>query len=75
MDRPIAAKPAFQAPQLPLRYQPTPAQVDALIASAKDHPLGLGFLLNGNLDAVAVTFRAHAFTVDAARRRLDRFDS
>ncbi len=51
-------------------YVPTPREVDDLIAAAARHPLGLGFLLEGELGAVAITFQAHAFTVDAARQRL-----
>jgi hypothetical protein len=47
-----------------------PFLVDALIASAQRHPLGLDFLLNGYLGSVAAEFRAHAFTVEAARERL-----
>ena len=44
--------------------------VEALIEAARKHPLGLEFLLNGDLSAVAATFQAHAFTVDAAREHL-----
>jgi hypothetical protein len=58
----------------PLRYQPTPAEVDALIAAASRHALGLEFLERGHLGTVAVTFQAHAFTVVAARERLARAD-
>jgi len=32
--------------------------------------LGIEFLLNGSLDAVAATFNVHAFVIDAARDRL-----
>jgi hypothetical protein len=56
---------------------PAPAQyvfnvqdVEALIEAARKHPLGLEFLLNGDLSSVAATFQAHAFTVDAAREHL-----
>ena len=42
----------------------------ALIVAAKEHPLGTEFLTDGHLEAVAVTFQVHAFTVDAARRVL-----
>ncbi len=45
-------------------------EVEALIAEAGRHPLGLEFLLEGDLAAVAITFRTHAFTVEAARRQL-----
>ncbi len=51
-------------------YVPTPREVDDLIAAAARHPLGLAFLLEGELGSVAVTFQTHAFTVDAARERL-----
>ncbi len=58
----------------PLRYAPsyTPGadEVARLIAAATAHPLGLEFLLEGNLCAVATMFGVHAFTVDAARQRL-----
>lgn len=54
----------------PLAFVPTSGDVDALIETAAQHPLGLEFLLHGELGAVAVTFGAHAFTVDAARSRL-----
>lgn len=51
-------------------FVPSAEQVDALIAAARLHPLGIDFLLSGHLDAVAGTFRAHAFTVEAARERV-----
>ncbi len=44
--------------------------VDALIASARQHPLGVDFLLRGFLGAVAAEFGTHAFTVEEARLRL-----
>jgi hypothetical protein len=53
-------------------YVPSEIEIDALIASATTHPLGLRFLLEGHLGSVATTFGAHAFTVDAARDRLRR---
>ncbi len=59
----------------PLRYEPTPAEVDALIHAASQHALGLAFLRGGHLGTVAVTFRAHAFTVVAAREHLSRTES
>jgi len=58
------------APQGPLHYQPTSAEVASLIEDARRHPLGLEFLAEGELGSVAVTFGVHAFTVDAARSRL-----
>ena len=54
----------------PWRRRPEPRDVEALIARAKDHALGLDFLLRGAHDAVAMTFGVHAFVVDAARERL-----
>ena len=51
-------------------YQPTNGEVEGLIARAREHPFGLEFLEFGALDAVAATFGAHAFVVDAARERL-----
>jgi hypothetical protein len=53
------------------RYEPTAREVDELIAAAMAHPLGLEFLAEGDLGAVAITFRAHAFTVDRARREVE----
>jgi predicted RNA polymerase sigma factor len=53
----------------PLSFVPSAADTDALVRKAKRHPLGLEFLLQGELGAVAATFRTHAFTVDAARQR------
>ena len=54
----------------PTRYLFNALDVEALIEAARKHPLGLEFLLNGDLSAVAATFQAHAFTVDAAREHL-----
>ena len=51
-------------------YTPAAGEVERLIAAAAEHPLGLEFLLEGNLCAVATMFGVHAFTVDAARQRL-----
>jgi hypothetical protein len=45
-------------------------EVAALIAEAGRHPLGLEFLLEGDLAAVAITFRTHVFAVEAARQQL-----
>ena len=59
----------------PPRFEPTAAEVDALIHAASHHALGLDFLRRGHLGTVAVTFQAHAFTVVAARERLSRTDS
>lgn len=47
-----------------------PTLVEQLIARARQHPLGLEFLLSGLLASVAIALGAHAFTVEAARRRL-----
>jgi hypothetical protein len=49
-----------------------PGLVDQLIARAKKHPLGIEFLVSGFLASVAIGLGAHAFTVEAARRRLKR---
>lgn len=51
-------------------YTPAPAEIDALIESAKRHPLGLEYLKDGAPDSVAFTFGVHAFVVDAAREKL-----
>jgi hypothetical protein len=45
-------------------------EVEALVAEAGRHALGLEFLLEGDLAAVAIMFRTHVFTVEAARRQL-----
>ncbi len=52
------------------RYRPTPDEIKGLLSRASGHPLGTEFLLKGDLDAVAATFGAHAFVVDAARDHL-----
>ncbi len=49
-----------------------PSVVDRLITRAKQHPLGIEFLVSGFLATVAITLGAHAFTVEAARRRLQK---
>jgi hypothetical protein len=49
---------------------PSDEEVAQLIAAASRHPLGLEFLLDGHLGAVAAIFGVHAFTVDAARERV-----
>ena len=54
----------------PATYPASEPDVAALILAAKDHPLGTEFLVDGHLEAVAITFQVHAFTVDAARRVL-----
>jgi hypothetical protein len=54
--------------------RPTPQQIEELISTARDHPLGVTFLLDGDLGSVAATFEAHAFTVEAARDRLQNTD-
>lgn len=51
-------------------FVPAQEEVDALIAQARRHPLGVDFLLGGHLGSVAATFKTHAFTVEAARARI-----
>ncbi len=51
-------------------YVPTEREIVDLIAAAAKHPLGIQFLLEGELCAVATMLRAHPFTVDAARERI-----
>lgn len=51
-------------------YVPSDREIADLIALAAGHPLGVQFLIEGQLCAVATMFRVHAFTVDAARERL-----
>jgi hypothetical protein len=68
---PVSMRPSVHEPgPAPSRYEPTSADVEALIAEARKHPLGIDFLLDGDLSAVAMTFQVHAFTVEAARRQL-----
>ncbi len=55
-------------------YRPTPDEIKELLRRAAGHPLGTEFLLKGALDAVAATFGAHAFVVDAARDHLRTAD-
>ncbi|MBI4424420.1 MAG: hypothetical protein HY554_11860 [Elusimicrobia bacterium] len=69
--RPRSGREASLA-ERPGLYRPTPAEVDALIAAARRHPLGLSFLRDGALDSVSAIFGTHAFVVDAARVRLAR---
>ena len=45
-------------------------RVEELIVAARKHPLGIEFLLEGDLSSVAIMFGAHAFTVEAARETL-----
>lgn len=59
-------------PPPPAQDPEDPTLVEQLIARAKKHPLGLEFLLSGFLASVAIGLGAHAFTVEAARRRLKR---
>lgn len=54
----------------PESFQASQHEVEELIGAAREHPLGTEFLVDGHLEAVAVTFQVHAFTVDAARRVL-----
>ncbi len=56
-------------------YEPTAEEVDALIAAARRHPLGLDFLREGALDSVSAIFGVHAFVVDRARASLASCDS
>lgn len=55
-----------------LSYAPQETELVALMKAAADHPLGLDFLARGHLGTVAITFRCHAFTVLAARDRLNQ---
>ena len=50
--------------------KPTQNEVIDLIDRAKSHELGVDFLTNGALDAVAMTFGVHAFVVVAERAEL-----
>ncbi len=63
-------RPAKSAPPVGASYVPTDREIAELIAAASSHPLGLEFLLEGDVCAVATMFRAHPFTVDAARERI-----
>jgi hypothetical protein len=55
-----------------MTQEPTQNEVITLIDRAKSHDLGIDFLSNGALDAVAMTFGVHAFVVDAARDELSK---
>ena len=55
---------------VPMTYVPSTREIKELVAAAERHPLGIEFLLGGELGAVAITFGAHAFAVDAARQQL-----
>ena len=48
-------------------FRPTSIEMERLIAAARHHPLGIGFLLQGDPCAVAIMFGAHVFTVEAVR--------
>ena len=56
-------------------FQPCESEVQALITKANAHALGSGFLKTGALESVAAMFETHAFTVDAARRKLNGDDA
>jgi hypothetical protein len=73
MNEPVRPRPGVWTG--PLKYTPDPAEVGALIESAGGHPLGVDFLLGGELGSVAATFHTHAFTVLAARERLAKSES
>ena len=49
---------------------PESAAVETLLAAARSHPLGTGYLVNGYLGSVAATFGVHAFVVEEARKRV-----
>lgn len=53
-----------------MTYVPSTREIEELVVAAECHPLGIEFLLGGELGAVAITFGAHAFAVDAARQQL-----
>ena len=53
-----------------MTHEPTSSEIKSLISRAQSHELGIEFLINGSLDAVAMTFDVHAFVVDAARDEL-----
>ena len=50
-----------------MKDKTTSVEINDLINRAKTHDLGVDFLMNGSLDAVAMTFSVHAFVVDGAR--------
>lgn len=51
---------------------PHPVDAEQLLRAAAEHPLGTAFLLEGQMEAVAVTFGVHPFVVDEARGLLER---
>lgn len=83
-DAPSGTAPAAEAGRTPagqdgsaaapscvaMTYVPSTRDIEELVAAAERHPLGIEFLLGGELGAVAITFGAHAFAVDAARQQL-----
>jgi hypothetical protein len=48
----------------------TAASVEELVQRALEHPLGVRFLLDGPMETVAITLRAHVFLVLEARDML-----
>jgi hypothetical protein len=54
--------------------KPNSIETQNLIDRAIAHELGIEFLINGSLDAVAMTFGVHAFVVDAARDQLNTLE-
>jgi hypothetical protein len=70
MARERVARTEAAEPHSVTPYVPSARDVEDLIAAACRHPLGLEFLLEGHLGAVAIAFGTHAFTVDAARQRI-----
>ena len=75
MDQPERPSVGSKCLSGPLQFTPTVADMNALVRRAKRHPLGIEFLLTGELGSVAATFHAHAFTVIAARERLAKAES
>jgi hypothetical protein len=52
------------------QFRASSHQIESLIGKANLHPLGLNFLLEGDLCAVAITFGVTVFAVEAARDNL-----
>jgi len=61
-------------PTSPVHFAPPPRGPEDVVGEAERHPLGVEFLIRGQLETVAVTFGAHPDVVLAARDLLDARD-
>jgi|GEM_PF-2035381 len=63
------------APQPLSSFKPTTDDVNYLIHMAEHHPSGISILRDGEIDAVAALFQVHAFTVEAAKLKVQQSES